>query len=96
MMLWRGKNIDDSTTPRQRTIEDFWRKYRSVAQRLKTHDTPLHKTAMIRQKCGIAETNKQPFSKLQCIEEKAEISLRTSVLEIDIKKADIPTAQLKS
>ncbi|GIY73292.1 hypothetical protein CEXT_632661 [Caerostris extrusa] len=62
----------------------------------KTHDRPLYKTAVIREKYGIAKTNKQLFSKLQYIEEKAEIPLHTTILGIDLKKADILTVQLNS
>ncbi|GIY99910.1 hypothetical protein CEXT_737921 [Caerostris extrusa] len=79
-----------------RTIDDFWRKYRLAAQRLKIHDKPLHKTVVIRAKYGIAETNKQSFSKLQYIEKKTEISLHMTVPGIDLKEVGIPTVQLKS
>ncbi|GIY65558.1 hypothetical protein CEXT_315671, partial [Caerostris extrusa] len=57
---------------------------------------PMHTTAVMREKYGIAETNKQHFSKLQYIEEQARIPLHTTVPGIDLKKADTPTAQLKS
>ncbi|GIZ00429.1 hypothetical protein CEXT_276151, partial [Caerostris extrusa] len=57
-----------------------------TAERFKTRDTPLHKTVVVEDKYGIAETSQQPFSKLQYIEEKAEIPLHTT----------IPTAQMKS
>ncbi|GIY00100.1 hypothetical protein CEXT_509641 [Caerostris extrusa] len=82
------QDIDDReqlTTSREKTR----------AQLLNTRDTFLHKIAVIRKKYVIAETNKQPFSKLQCIEKKAEIPLHTMVPGIDQKKSDIPTAQLK-
>ncbi|GIY81331.1 hypothetical protein CDAR_89111 [Caerostris darwini] len=80
----------------QRTTDDFWRKYRPFAQPLKTHNTPLHKIAIIREKYGIAEINKQPFSKLQYIEEKAEIPLHTMAPGIDLKRVNILTTQFKS
>ncbi|GIY20016.1 hypothetical protein CDAR_445111 [Caerostris darwini] len=70
--------------------------YRPASQNLNMHGTPLQKTAVIREKYGIAENNKQPFSKLQYIEEKAENPPHTTAPGIDLKKADIPTTHLKS
>ncbi|GIX97754.1 hypothetical protein CDAR_582551 [Caerostris darwini] len=68
-----------------------------AAQRLKTHEKPLHKAAVLSEKYGIAETNKQPFSKLQYIEDKAEIPINTPVPgTVNLNKADMLTAQLKS
>ncbi|GIY73217.1 hypothetical protein CEXT_620851 [Caerostris extrusa] len=70
-----------------RTTNDFWGKYRFNAQRLKTHDTPLHKTAVIMEKHGLTEPASNLLINCSTTKRKQNFPLHysTTVPGIDLK-----------